>query len=88
MAADRAAEGAGAAGSHRRATYWADVVESGRTLQRYLAVLPEGLWYDTLTVNGRFIAEPSPASTLYHLVAAIVQLGGALAVATGSPATR
>ena len=68
--------------------YWADVVGSGRTLQRYLAVLPEGLWYATLTVNGRFIAEPSPASTLYHLVAAIVQLGGALAVATGSPATR
>ena len=70
------------------AEYWAAVVESGRTLQRYLAVLPEGLWYDTLTVNGRFIAEPSPASTLYHLVAAIAQLGGALAAAPGSVATR
>ena len=73
---------AGAARGQRR-EYWAAVVESGRTLQRYLAVLPEGLWYDTLTVNGRFIAEPSPASTLYHLVAAIAQLGGALAAARG-----
>jgi hypothetical protein len=34
------------------------------------------------------IAEPSPASTLYHLVAAIAQLDGALAMAPGSAATR
>jgi len=68
--------------------YWGAVVESGRALQRYLAALPEGLWYDTLTVNGRLIAEPSPASTLYHLVAAIAQLDGALAMAPGSAATR
>ena len=68
--------------------YWGAVVESGRALQRYLAALPEGLWYDTLTVNGRFIAEPSPASTLYHLVAAIAQLDGALAMAQRSAAMR
>ena len=67
---------------------WPAVVESGRALQRYLAVLPQGLWYDTLTVNGRFIDEPSPASTLYHLVAAIAQLGAALAAQQGRPGTR
>ena len=65
-----------AAVNHGR--YWPAVVASGRALLRYLAVAPDGLWYDTITVNERFIAEPSPASTLYHLVTAIAQLGSAL----------
>jgi len=60
------------------ARYWPAVVEAGNSILRYLAVAPEGLWYDTITVNERFIAEPSPASTLYHLVTAIAQLGSAL----------
>jgi mannose/cellobiose epimerase-like protein (N-acyl-D-glucosamine 2-epimerase family) len=58
--------------------YWPGVAQAGCAILRYIAVAPEGLWYDTLTVNKRFIAEPSPASSLYHLVAAIAQLGGAL----------
>jgi mannose-6-phosphate isomerase len=64
--------------------YWTAVVAAGRALLRYLAVAPEGLWYDTITVNRRFIAEPSPASTLYHLVTAIAQLGSALATTDAS----
>ncbi len=71
-----------AAVTHPR--YWPGAVEAGRAILRYIAVAPEGLWYDTMTVNERFIAEPSPASTLYHLVAAIAQLGSALR--TCSPA--
>jgi mannose/cellobiose epimerase-like protein (N-acyl-D-glucosamine 2-epimerase family) len=60
------------------ARYWPAVVAAGRAMLRYIAVAPEGLWYDTITVNERFIAEPSPASSLYHLVTAIAQLGAAL----------
>jgi mannose-6-phosphate isomerase len=60
------------------ARHWPAAVEAGHALQRYIAAAPEGLWYDTITVNRRFIAEPSPASTLYHLVTAIEQLGAAL----------
>ena len=64
--------------------YWPVAVEAGRALLGYLAVEPDGLWSDALTVNGRFIEGPSPASTLYHLVTAIAQLGGALGVAAAS----
>jgi mannose-6-phosphate isomerase len=60
--------------------HWPATLEAGHAVLRYLAVAPEGLWYDTVTVNERFIAEPSPASTLYHLVTAIAQLGEALGV--------
>ena len=58
--------------------HWPAAVEAGHAVLRYIAVAPEGLWYDTVTVNERFIAEPSPASTLYHLVTAVEQLGAAL----------
>jgi mannose/cellobiose epimerase-like protein (N-acyl-D-glucosamine 2-epimerase family) len=65
--------------------YWPMAVEAGRALLGYLAVEPEGLWSDAITVNERFIEGPSPASTLYHLVTAIAQLGAALG-ATEAPA--
>lgn len=57
---------------------WPAVVESGHTLLRYLATAPPGLWHDRLTQHDRFIDEPAPASTLYHIVAAILELGASL----------
>jgi mannose/cellobiose epimerase-like protein (N-acyl-D-glucosamine 2-epimerase family) len=63
---------------------WQAVAQAGATLMRYLDVTPRGLWHDRLTEAGTFVAEPSPASTLYHLVAAALELQSALPVA-GAP---
>lgn len=35
--------------------------------------LPHGLWRDRMTTDGRFVEEPAPASTLYHLMSALRQ---------------
>lgn len=43
-----------------------------RALWRYLT--PHGLWHDKLLENGKFIDEPAPASSFYHIMAAYVQL--------------
>jgi mannose-6-phosphate isomerase len=58
--------------------HWAAVLESGRVLTRYLEGVPPGLWHDRLRVAGGFVAEPSPASSLYHIVVAIQELGTAV----------
>lgn len=41
-------------------------------LQLYLE--PTGLWRDKLEPDGRFVDEPAPASSLYHIAAAWLQL--------------
>ncbi|SFS29926.1 AGE family epimerase/isomerase [Brevundimonas viscosa] len=46
--------------------------EALKGLQRYLE--PTGLWRDKLEPDGRFIDEPAPASSLYHIAAAWLQL--------------
>ena len=46
--------------------------EALKGLQLYLE--PTGLWRDKLEPDGRFVDEPAPASSLYHIVAAWVQL--------------
>ena len=33
-----------------------------------------GLWRDTLTPTNRFVEEPSPASSLYHIIGAVAAL--------------
>ena len=43
-----------------------------RALWRYLT--PDGLWRDKLLEDGRFIDEPAPASSLYHILVACLQL--------------
>ena len=43
-----------------------------RALWRYLT--PHGLWHDKLLENKKFIDEPAPASSFYHIMAAYVQL--------------
>ena len=43
-----------------------------RALWRYLT--PQGLWHDKMLESGRFIDEPAPASSFYHIMAAYSQL--------------
>ncbi|PTT76204.1 mannose-6-phosphate isomerase, partial [Pseudomonas sp. HMWF010] len=43
-------------------------------LLAYLDTPTPGLWRDKLTPEGAFIEEPAPASSLYHIVAAIQEL--------------
>lgn len=39
---------------------------------------PQGLWRDKLLENGKFMDEPAPASSFYHIMAAYSQLGQTL----------
>lgn len=57
-----------------REDYLADARSAAIALSRYLDTPTPGLWRDKLTPEGRFIDEPAPASSLYHLVAAIQEL--------------
>ncbi|WP_292047263.1 MULTISPECIES: AGE family epimerase/isomerase [unclassified Brevundimonas] len=43
-----------------------------RALWQYLT--PQGLWRDKLLADGKFIDEPAPASSFYHIMAAYLQL--------------
>jgi len=58
--------------------------EALKGLQLYLE--PDGLWRDKLEPDGRFVEEPSPASSLYHIAAAWLQLRESLDADTGAPA--
>jgi mannose-6-phosphate isomerase len=40
-------------------------------LSHYLHTSVPGLWHDKMRADGTFIAEPSPASSLYHIAGAI-----------------
>jgi mannose-6-phosphate isomerase len=45
---------------------------------RYFATPTAGLWYDRLNAEGVFHTGPAPASSFYHIVAAIAALTQAL----------
>ncbi|HEY6578347.1 MAG TPA: AGE family epimerase/isomerase, partial [Rhizomicrobium sp.] len=47
---------------------------AAQSLWRYLDMPTRGLWRDKLTPTNRFVDEPSPASSLYHIVGAVVAL--------------
>ena len=47
---------------------------AAKAVVRYLDVPVPGAWRDVMTETGAFPDEPSPASTLYHLVSAWRQL--------------
>lgn len=51
-------------------------------LMRYLE--PSGLWRDKLLPDGQFVDEPSPASSLYHLMTACAQLRASIGGLTPS----
>jgi len=48
--------------------------EAIATLWRYLDAPLQGLWYENLDGNGRFVIEAAPATSLYHIVGAAVEL--------------
>jgi len=52
----------------------AEALAAAKAVVRYLDVPVPGAWRDVMTETGAFPDEPSPASTLYHLVSAWRQL--------------
>jgi mannose-6-phosphate isomerase len=67
-----------AATTTRKAEYWTMVVASARGLSKYLDTPLPGLWWDKMDIAGSFIAEPVPASSLYHIVGAVAELKRAI----------
>ena len=51
------------------------VVTATRALQRYFDVDTPGLWRDRMNPDGSFVIEPAPASTFYHIICAIDEVG-------------
>jgi mannose/cellobiose epimerase-like protein (N-acyl-D-glucosamine 2-epimerase family) len=60
-------------------SYAEHAVAAAESLWKYLDVPTRGLWRDTLTATNRFVEEPAPASSLYHIVGAIAALKHSLA---------
>ena len=56
------------------AKYLAMAVSAADGIRRYLDTPVPGLWYDRIDVHGKLVDEPAPASTFYHLVAAIAEI--------------
>jgi len=50
------------------------IAKAAAALQLYLDTPAPGLWWDRLEPSGRFIDEPAPASSFYHIVCAIAEL--------------
>jgi mannose/cellobiose epimerase-like protein (N-acyl-D-glucosamine 2-epimerase family) len=63
---------------------WPAAVEAAAALMGYLSSAQPGLWHDRLTVTDQFVQEPAPASSFYHIVAAIGELGAAVASLSAS----
>ena len=63
---------------------WPAAVEAAQGLMRYLASAPPGLWHDRMTLGGAFVDEPAPASSFYHIIAAIAELGAAVGQQAGA----
>ncbi len=66
------------ASGEERAAYVRDAGDALRALQSYL--LPNGLWWDRLAGDRRFVEEAAPASSLYHIMAAYDQLAASAKV--------
>lgn len=56
------------------ARYFAMAANAADGLMRYLDCPLPGLWRDRIDVHGKVVDEPAPASSFYHLVAAIAEL--------------
>lgn len=53
----------------------AKAIEAAHGLELYLSTEIVGLYRDRMQVDGAFEIEPAPASTLYHIICAIDELG-------------
>jgi mannose-6-phosphate isomerase len=49
-------------------------LRAARGLAQYLDVPARGAWRDKLGEDGRFVGEPAPATSFYHLMVAILEL--------------
>ncbi len=58
--------------------YWSSALGAAQGLWRFLDHGARGLWYDKIDREGRFVVEPAPASSFYHIICAIAQFGEAL----------
>jgi len=56
------------------AKYFSMAVAAADGLLRYLDCPVPGLWYDRIDAGGKLVDEPAPASSFYHLVAAIAEI--------------
>ena len=56
------------------AKYFAMTVSAADGLMRYLDTPIPGLWHDRIDAEGRVTDEPAPASSFYHLVAAVAEI--------------
>jgi mannose-6-phosphate isomerase len=60
-----------------------DVAAAVNGLRRFLTTLKQGIWFDQLTVDDRFVAEPARATSLYHIIGAVAELSAALPATIG-----
>jgi mannose-6-phosphate isomerase len=51
-----------------------EAVTAFRGLQLYFDTPMKGLWRDVLQSDGRFIEQPAPASSFYHIVCGLAEL--------------
>jgi mannose-1-phosphate guanylyltransferase / mannose-6-phosphate isomerase len=58
------------AGAERR-RYQEEAAAAAGALWRYLETPVLGLWYDRMMIDGKFIEEPAPASSFYHIICCI-----------------
>jgi mannose-6-phosphate isomerase len=56
------------------ARYFSMAVSAADGLLRYLSCPVSGLWYDRIDAGGKLVDEPAPASSFYHLAAAIAEI--------------
>jgi len=56
------------------AKYFSMTVAAADGLMRYLDTPIPGLWHDRIDAEGRVADEPAPASSFYHLVAAVAEI--------------
>jgi mannose/cellobiose epimerase-like protein (N-acyl-D-glucosamine 2-epimerase family) len=54
--------------------FYTMAISAADNLKRYLDCRIPGLWYDRIDTAGEIVDEPAPASTFYHLVAAVSEL--------------
>ena len=67
------------------ASYREEAVRAAMGLEAYFDMPVAGLWRDKWLCNGGFIDEPSPASSFYHIVCAILELKSAAAEPVAAP---
>jgi mannose/cellobiose epimerase-like protein (N-acyl-D-glucosamine 2-epimerase family) len=58
--------------------YWRSALGAAQGLWRFLDHSARGLWHDKIDREGKFVVEPAPASSFYHIICAIAEFGEAL----------